>query len=325
MISEGERPVVARGLARDPKRRWANCVSFVTALNACSLDYSATSRRAEFLKGSRACSLLLFLATCSLLVLGLGRLIQSTRQIGLSMTPTDRRNASQREGKPRVAVLYFENLSQDQNSLAPLPKGLCAMMIAELHTQDSYDLVERERIEDVLSELRRTRTRAFDPTQVAEIGRLVGAHYLVFGSFFELSGTLRIDARLVDVETGITRCSGGVNGRSQDITHMIADLSNLLVIEPERTERAEPPIPAGSADRQPRSHTTADRSQVLSTSNRPVHDISLSLDEAIAYGRVLDAIDHKDKQLARRFLLGILTKHPGFLAAESLLKNLSND
>jgi len=105
--------------------------------------------------------------------------------------------------KTRIAVLYFENNSS-RGELAPLAKGLCDMMIADLTEDPRLSVVERTRLEEVMKEIKLNNSKSFDPDTAAKIGKLLGAEYLVFGSFFEMGTKFRIDARMVNVVR--TRC-----------------------------------------------------------------------------------------------------------------------
>ncbi|MFU2519025.1 MAG: CsgG/HfaB family protein, partial [Clostridiales bacterium] len=87
------------------------------------------------------------------------------------------------------------------------------MMISDFSQASRFAVVERNKLEEVLKELKLGQTRSFDSATTARIGKLLGAEYLVFGSYFEFLGRFRIDARVVKVETGQVVASVGAAGK----------------------------------------------------------------------------------------------------------------
>lgn len=114
-------------------------------------------------------------------------------------------------GAGSVAVLYFQN--QGNPELEPLKVGLSQMLTTDLIGAGSAKIVERTQLQAVLDELKLGHSAVADKETSAKVGKLLGAEYLVLGSYFSLAGTLRIDARMVRVETGeIVHALGGNGG-----------------------------------------------------------------------------------------------------------------
>lgn len=124
----------------------------------------------------------------------------------------------------RIAIIYFDN-SSDDIKLNQLKKGLADMMISDLSKVSMLDVVERARLEEILKEQKLNNSSNFDAKTATKIGKLLGAEHIMTGSFFELMGRLRIDSRLIDVETGKIIKSEGVDGP----TGTFFDLEKLLV------------------------------------------------------------------------------------------------
>src|SRR5678815_3163622 len=95
-------------------------------------------------------------------------------------------------------------------------KGLAQMLISDLSAADVIRVVERERLEAVLAEQKLASSGKIDAKTAARVGKLLGAKYLVLGSYFDVMKSLRVDARLVDVETGQIVQSIGANGKADD-------------------------------------------------------------------------------------------------------------
>lgn len=130
--------------------------------------------------------------------------------------------------KLRVAVLPFDNASTDK-SLAPLGKGLQAMVTTDLSQISRYDLVERARLLEIQKELSLQRTGAIDKATAAKVGKLAGASHLLTGSFTVVGDTMRIDARLFAVGTGKVLLADKVQGDKEAFFDLEKDLVGLLV------------------------------------------------------------------------------------------------
>jgi TolB-like protein len=105
-----------------------------------------------------------------------------------------------------IAILYFENNSVvDKDKLDPLKKGLADMLITEMSKIKGLKVVERQRIQSVVEELNLGESDLVDKGTSQKMGKLLGAKVLLFGGFSNLFGDkLRIDARIVATETGLT-------------------------------------------------------------------------------------------------------------------------
>lgn len=107
--------------------------------------------------------------------------------------------------RPGIAVMPFDNggsYGQDKENFDALQKGIAGMLISELGQNPAARVVERENIQHLLDEQNLATAGRVDPQSAAKIGKLVGARYVVLGSFIDFYGDFRVDARLVNVETG---------------------------------------------------------------------------------------------------------------------------
>lgn len=126
-------------------------------------------------------------------------------------------------GPGSVAVLYFQN--QGNPELEPLKVGLAQMLTTDLVGAGSAKIVERTQLQAVMEELKLGHSSVVDPATRDKVGKLIGAEYLVLGSYFALAGTLRVDARLVRTETGEIVHAAGANGLVADflsLEHTVA-------------------------------------------------------------------------------------------------------
>ena len=101
-----------------------------------------------------------------------------------------------------VAVWDLENLNPDEAIGTDMGELLAAKVIETLNESSTFQVVERERLILALEELTRGSAFMVDESTRLKIGRIVGARFMVFGGYFVLGGMIRLDLRLVEVETG---------------------------------------------------------------------------------------------------------------------------
>lgn len=205
------------------------------------------------------------------------------------------------DAKPTVAILYFDYSGKDDD-LAALRKGLAQMMISDLSGLDAIQIVERGRLEDVMAELKLGESHKIDAASAAKAGKLLGARYMVLGGYFDLKTKLRVDARVVEVESGKVLQSVGANGDADDflgveqklVTDVGAVLAKQLTLPPKAavvTPRVAPPA-------------------------------RLARRVAVMYSRALHDADTGNKPRAREALKQVVKDQPDFKLAMADLDKL---
>ena len=97
--------------------------------------------------------------------------------------------------RPGLAVLPFENggsYGKDKEDFEALRRGLAAILTTELSQNSAVRLVDRERVQQLLDEQNLGQSERIDAGTAAKIGKLVGAKYMVAGTFMDLYGDFRI-------------------------------------------------------------------------------------------------------------------------------------
>lgn len=105
------------------------------------------------------------------------------------------------DARPSVCVMYFQNNSGDA-TFDPLQKGLADMLVTDLAAAPELRVVERARLQEVLGELELQRSEYVDPATAGKVGRLLGATYVVTGALAAVDPQIRIDVRMIKVESG---------------------------------------------------------------------------------------------------------------------------
>ncbi len=101
----------------------------------------------------------------------------------------------------RIAVLPFEAASQNEDE-RHLGKVSAALLSSRLGAQPSIMQVERDRLDTVLAELKKTERGAINPKGAVSVGKLLGASNVVLGSVAPSGAEFLLTARVVDSETG---------------------------------------------------------------------------------------------------------------------------
>jgi curli biogenesis system outer membrane secretion channel CsgG len=103
--------------------------------------------------------------------------------------------------KPVIAVWDLEDLSPLEIAQMDLGNLLSARII-ETVQQAGGTVVEREKLEIALRELNLGSSSLADPSTQLRIGRIAGARLMIFGAYQVVADQMRLDLRIVEVETG---------------------------------------------------------------------------------------------------------------------------
>lgn len=209
-------------------------------------------------------------------------------------------------GPVRVSVLYFD-VNSNQPELAVLSKGFAELLTTDLVQSTDVTVIERERLEHVLGELKLGETRYSDPATAARIGKLLGVQFMVVGTINEgvrlkegFSPHL-VTVRLLDVERGAYVGGSGLKVKldPDDVfateERIAADVAQLLVKAGAARAANEPP--------------------------RKAH--RLPVKTAVKYAKALDAKDKKDDATAVKLLGEVVREEPDFKLARLDLLNLT--
>lgn len=104
-------------------------------------------------------------------------------------------------GPPGVAVWELEDLTAD-GPLANAGELLAAQIAVTLAKQGRYTVVERYRLVRILEEQHLSATSLADRETQLRLGELIGARFMIFGGYQVLGDKVRLDIRMVNVETG---------------------------------------------------------------------------------------------------------------------------
>ncbi|MGE4299124.1 MAG: tetratricopeptide repeat protein [Desulfovibrionaceae bacterium] len=186
-----------------------------------------------------------------------------------------------------VAVCYFDDATKDRTFRA-LQKALAAMLITDLSAISSVSVVEREKLQALLEEMRLGQTGVVDAATAPRVGKLLGAERLIVGSLAE--GSIRVSGSIAstpkaEVESTFTMTAAQDRffELEKEIVHSVVTGMHL-------------------------SLTAAEKKQVDRYHTQ-------SFDAVTLFGQGLLALDEGNWKQARDFFRKAMELDPGFILA----------
>lgn len=138
---------------------------------------------------------------------------------------------SSAENRPLVAVMPFAYKAENPE-YAGIEKGLADALASELVKKKKFRMIERNRIDVLLQEIKLQQTGLVDPAAATQIGKQLGAQAYILGSIVSVSMRdewrsvkfaekttrwvdVEAEVKLVDIETGEMLASGRATGKSK--------------------------------------------------------------------------------------------------------------
>ena len=179
----------------------------------------------------------------------------STSTCGTPGSPSRRRRATARaasgdrvrapvaEAQPRsIAVITFTNITREPAD-EWIGSGIAETVSSDLKSIHGLTVIGRERIFDALRNLQTGETPALDDRFAIEIGRGLGARWIVAGGYQRFGTEIRITARFVEVATGVVLRNVKIDGALADIFRLqdriVFELTQGLQVELAGSEIAD--------------------------------------------------------------------------------------
>jgi TolB-like protein len=134
-----------------------------------------------------------------------------------------------REERTALMVINFRNTSAKDmaDKYQPWEYGIPAMIMTDLETIGVFNILSWERIEDILEQQKFQSLGLVSEEEAVKIGKLAAARYTLAGTFMVMDGTLRMESKVFDVETGTQFGAASVTGKLDQFF----DLEKKLVIK----------------------------------------------------------------------------------------------
>ena len=190
-----------------------------------------------------------------------------------------------------VAAFNVRRSGTDTAAFVGIGTAIGDLLSSELRAVAGVRVLDRAPMSRTVAIQPKTRNGNTGREGALQAARLLGAQHVVFGGFAaDATGNVRLDARAVNVETGVVETTERLQGRGDAIAGLVHQLAGRL-------ESAMSLTASGSA-----APTTA-----------------IDVSGLAAYGKALEANDRGDRAQSRQLLEGVLRDHPDFAPAKAAL------
>ena len=254
MLLPEERPAVARALSKKSKDRWPTCAAFVEALKSSAVAPISESpagftgllrtvnelpTKTKAVAGAVAASLVVLVLLFALVGGDGGN--EDTAKPGPGQPAGPAAVTDDAERPLTVAVLDFANHSQDPK-LDGYRLGFRDMLTTDLAKLSSIKVLERARLEALLQEHDLAKTDFIAPESAVRLRKGLSAHAMLNGSYLISGDDIRVDVRLVSVETGEVIQADAVEGKKSDMFGLQKSLAAKVLagldVQPTDAEQA---------------------------------------------------------------------------------------
>jgi TolB-like protein len=104
--------------------------------------------------------------------------------------------------KVKIGIIEFQSLNEEAKK-DNLGKIVSEMLTTSFVNSESFKIIEREQLQKVIKEFQLSQSGIIDTSYAKQIGKITGADAIVTGSVTKIGDDLRLDARIIDVESGI--------------------------------------------------------------------------------------------------------------------------
>jgi len=102
----------------------------------------------------------------------------------------------------KIGIIEFQSLNEEAKK-DNLGKIISEMLTTSFVNSESFKIIEREQLQKVVQEFQLSQSGIIDTSYAKQIGKIAGADAIVTGSVTKIGNDLRLDARIIDVESGI--------------------------------------------------------------------------------------------------------------------------
>jgi len=242
------------------------------------------------------------------------------------------------QGKPVIAVLYFDNnsIGKDRADYEGVGKGIADMLITDMASNPDVQIVERERVQALLTEQGLTKSGAIDPQTAIKLGKIIGAQYMITGGFMsDGRGTYVLTARAINVQTSAISNPVRLTSKGDDVLGLMSQLSAKLNTDMKLSalrvgDAGASAQPAGqpAAAAQPSSSAPA-TSAVASKPAEPrgapkaAKPRKMDMRTAMLYSKALEEEDAGNRTKAVELYRQVVNKFPEYAPAQQKIAKLS--
>jgi TolB-like protein len=121
--------------------------------------------------------------------------------------------------KTTVAIADFVDLNGNTSDFG---KFLAEELVTRLYKTKKLKVIERQRLDKVIAEQKLSLTEIIEVSSAKRIGRILGVDAIVAGTISELGNSFRINARIINTETGeLLAAAGATIIKDQEVCSLI--------------------------------------------------------------------------------------------------------
>jgi len=125
--------------------------------------------------------------------------------------------------KTTIAIIDFESKAPGNPELG---KQISDILTARLSIYDEFELIERQKIEELIKEHELNLTGMVETSQAISVGKMLGAKIMIFGRAFVVDKDIYMVAKLVGTETTIVKgvmAKGKLEGELSDVIDQLVE------------------------------------------------------------------------------------------------------
>jgi TolB-like protein len=163
--------------------------------------------------------------------------------------------------KTSVAVIEFSDLDGNVNKLGKL---FSEELITRLYETKKFNVIERTMLTKVLNEQKLQASGLIDEDSAKKLGKLLGVDSIVTGSISDLSNYIRVNARIINAETGMVFGVASASIVKDESIRMMMGEKNVGLVAQNNHGVTGPVLGGGvSAVKIPRGETLASDSELV--------------------------------------------------------------
>lgn len=215
--------------------------------------------------------------------------------------------AAAQDTRPGVAVIPFDNggsFGQSKENLEALQIGLAQTLATELAVNPGLRVVDRQTIQRLIAEQDLGASGRVDAATAAKIGKIVGAKYMISGSFIDMNGNFQLSVHMINVETTEIFNPQKINDKRDNLFTIISQMATKL-----STGAHLPALP---------------RQAMEQHNQQQQHNGTPSSEALTFYSRALVYADRGDKTHATEYFNRAITAFPNYTEAKQGLAALGS-
>ena len=130
--------------------------------------------------------------------------------------------------KTTLAVMYFTNRGEE-GDWDWLRKGFADLLITDLASCDRLLLIERERIQEILKELKVSESGVINKAVALKAARIAQVEAVLFGSYQVKGDEVEVEAHIIDLENGQLRRVEWVRGKASEVQKVEKELAERII------------------------------------------------------------------------------------------------